>query len=386
MSVLKKKLAILGAGDFQNPLILKAKEKGCETHVFAWKCGDIGERTADHFYPVSTAEKDKILEMCREIGIEGICTIGSDFNNITATYVANKLGLTANTMETVERSTNKHLMRETFAQHGDSSPRSILVTAENRECVDLSDLRFPLIVKPTDRSGSRGITRLEQPGELQTALDDAFSCSWEHAAVVEEYVTGEEFSVEYLSWKGEHHFLQMTKKFTTGAPHFIETGHFEPALVSPELLARTQAVVTHALDSLGVTYGASHSEIIIDRDGKPWIVEIGSRMGGDCIGSSLVELSTGIDFVGGVVDVALGVRPDLSPRHPAGFSMIRFVFSQKDLDALARARKESPELLREVSKMEPFDHTVTDSSNRFGFFIMGGQSFSQLYPYVPALQ
>ncbi|WP_130813080.1 acetyl-CoA carboxylase biotin carboxylase subunit family protein [Olsenella sp. Marseille-P4559] len=378
-----KKLAILGAGDFQNPLILKAEEKGYETHVFAWRSGDIGEKTADHFYPVSTAEKDKILDICREIGIDGICAIGSDFNNITATYIANELGLTANSVETVERSTNKHLMRETFAQHGDSSPKSILVTPENRESVDISEMRFPLIVKPTDRSGSRGITRLEKQADLQSALDDAFSCSWEHAAVVEEYVTGEEFSVEYISWKGEHHFLQMTKKFTTGAPHFIETGHFEPALISNELVERTKAVVSHALDSLGVQYGASHSEVIIDRSGKPWIVEIGSRMGGDCIGSDLVELSTGIDFVGGVADVALGLKPDLTPQHSKGFSMIRFIFSQEDLDALVQVQKDCPELLCNVSKIEPFDHAVTDSSNRFGFFVMRGQSLSQLWKYLP---
>lgn len=378
-----KKLAILGASDFQNPLILRAKEKGCETHVFAWGCGDVGESTADFFYPISTAERDTILEKCQEIGIDGICTIGSDFNNIVATYVANKMGLTANSMETVERSTNKHLMRDTFAKCGDSSPRSFLVTKEHRDEVDVSNMRFPLIVKPTDRSGSRGITLISSKEELPAALDAAFSCSFEGAAVVEEFVTGEEFSVEYLSWEGEHHFLQMTKKFTTGAPHFIETGHLEPAPVSNELLDRTKAVVTHALDSLGVRYGASHSEVIIDSDGQPWIVEIGSRMGGDCIGSDLVELSTGIDFVGGVIDIALGQAPDLTPKHPDAFSMIRFVFAPEDLACFERAQREHPELVVRASEMEPFDHKVTDSSNRFGFFIMRGQSLSQLWPYLP---
>ena len=94
-----KKLVIIGASDFQNPLILKAKEMGYETHVFAWECGDIGEKTADYFYPVSITEQDIILDMCRRIRPDGVTTIGSDLGMVTATYVANGLGLTANSVE-----------------------------------------------------------------------------------------------------------------------------------------------------------------------------------------------------------------------------------------------------------------------------------------------
>lgn len=378
-----KKLAIIGASDFQNPLILKAKEKGCQTHVFAWKSGDIGETTADFFYPISTAEKDRILQKCREIGVDGVCTIGSDFGNVTAAYVANHMGLVANSMESIAKSSNKHLMREAFDKNGDPSPRSYLATSDDQSEEIASKLRFPIIVKPTDRSGSRGITRLDSPKGITEALRAAFEISWEHKAVVEEFVVGEEFSVEYLSWQGEHHFLQLTKKFTTGAPHFIETGHFEPAVVSASMLERVRHVVEHALDTLGVKYGASHSEILIDSQGRPWIVEIGGRMGGDCIGSDLVQLSTGIDFVGAVVDVALGQVPDLVPRHEERLSAIRFVFNHDDVCALRDLEAHHPELLVRHSGIEQFDHEVTDSSSRFGFFIMQGWSLGQIAPYLP---
>ena len=88
-----KKLAIIGASYLQNPLILKAKAMGLETHVFAWAAGDVGEATADHFYPISIVEKEQILEQCRRIGIDGVCTIASDLAAITVNYVANGLGL-----------------------------------------------------------------------------------------------------------------------------------------------------------------------------------------------------------------------------------------------------------------------------------------------------
>ena len=91
-----KKIVIIGANSFQNPLILKAKEMGYETHVFAWKDGSIGERTADYFYPISIVEKEAILEECRRIQPDAVATIASDLANITVQYLAEQLGLPHN--------------------------------------------------------------------------------------------------------------------------------------------------------------------------------------------------------------------------------------------------------------------------------------------------
>ena len=376
-----KQLAIIGASHFQNPLIEKAKEMGCETHVFAWRAGDVGERTADHFYPVSITERDAILEQCRQIGIDGICSIGSDLANITVGYVAEALGLTGNPTAVVARSTDKHLMRKTFASCGDPSPKSVLVEGDSRD--GLSELAYPLIVKPVDRSGSRGITKLESAEGLEAALEAAFSEGFSNRAVVEEFVAGEEFSVEFVSWEGEHSFLALTKKFTTGAPHFIETGHLEPASIDEALLVRVVQVVKRALDHLGVRCGASHAEVMVDADGDVWLIEIGSRMGGDCIGSDLVRLSTGIDYTGAVVDIALGNKPDLEPKDPSGCALVRFVVGQEDIDVLHRLQVKAPELIEYVSPIEEPSCKVRDSSTRFGYYIMRAATIERLRPYLP---
>ena len=94
-----KNIAIIGASYLQVPLIKKAKEMGLTTHVFAWEAGDPGERDADHFYPISITEKEKILEKCRGIGISGITSIASDLAAVTVNYVADSLGLPGNSME-----------------------------------------------------------------------------------------------------------------------------------------------------------------------------------------------------------------------------------------------------------------------------------------------
>ena len=121
-----RRLAVIGASYLQVPLILRAKELGYETHVFAWKANDVGESIADVFYPISIIEKDEILNVCKGLELDGICTIASDLAAITVNYVADKLGLPGNSMEATARSTNKHLMREAFEKNGDPSPLSIV--------------------------------------------------------------------------------------------------------------------------------------------------------------------------------------------------------------------------------------------------------------------
>ena len=376
-----KKIAIIGASYLQEPLIKKAKNKGIETHVFAWQCGDVGEKCADYFYPISIVEKDEILKKCIEIGIDGICSIASDLASITVNYVADKMGLIGNTMTCVEVSTNKHEMRKKFAEQRDPSPRSIQVN--NYGDLDGIELTYPIIVKPVDRSGSRGITKLDSSDGLEKAIEIAKEQGFKKVALVEEFAMGKEYSVEYISWKGRHTFLALTQKYTTGAPGFIETGHLEPAQVNSEILKKVQGIVEHALDSLGVQFGASHSELKISKSGDIQLIEIGARMGGDNIGAYLVELSTGYDFVSAVIDVALGIQPQYKSTIKK-YAAIRFVVSEDDLECLNIIKRDNPELLFKEDIQERPSRKVVDSSSRFGYFIMLSDDVKLLQKYMPA--
>ena len=376
-----KKLAIIGASYLQEPLIQKAKERGIETHVFAWAANDVGEKSADYFYPISIRDKEKILAKCQEIGIDGICSIASDLAVITVNYVARKMGLVANSQECVVNATNKHNMRLCFEEHSCPSPKSIQIKSVD----DLQGMEFeyPIIVKPVDRSGSRGITKLNSRQGLEDAVERAIEYGFEKVALVEEFAEGLEYSVEYLSWEGHHEFLALTKKYTTGEPNFIEMGHLEPAPVSDEILRKVQNVVENALDSLKVKYGASHSELKISKEGEIKLIEIGARMGGDFIGSSLVELSTGYDFVGGVIDVALGIKPCIIKKK-ASISAIRFIFDESDIDAFKCLNKEHPEMIVDYDINEITDEKVVDSSSRFGYFLFTGNDMDIIESYLPS--
>ena len=374
------KIAIIGASYLQEPLIRRAKEMGIETHVFAWAANDVGERIADYFYPISIVEKELILEKCREIGIDGICSIASDLAVITVNYVAERLGLIGNGEESVRLSTNKHNMRLAFERNGDPSPRSILVTTEAD--VD-EDIEYPVIVKPLDRSGSRGILKVTEKKQLPRAIEKAKQQGFIKKALVEEYVNGVEYSVEYLSYHGEHHFLALTFKYTTGDPNFIEVGHFEPANVSDDELELIKNTVLHALETLKIKNGASHSEIKILPDGSIKIIEIGARMGGDFIGSELVKHSTGIDFVKAVIQVALGEEPDLTPSEEKGYVGIHYICEQEDINVFNKVKTEHPEIIIAEEVPETVIGKVTDSSTRFGYFILKSKDAEIVDRYMP---
>lgn len=364
-----RNLAIIGASYLQLPLIQTAKDMGYTTHVFAWASGDVGETQADFFYPISIVEKEEILEKCREIEICGICSIASDLAMVTVNYVAQTLGLTGNSVSATLKSTNKHAMRRTFEQNGDPSPKSILVD----ENTDLAALKmdYPVIVKPTDRSGSRGIFKVDKPEKLASAVACAMEQGFEKKALVEEYAQGQEYSVEYISFQGEHHFLAVTQKYTTGAPHFIETKHREPAQIEPAMLCKIQQIVSHALDSLELKNGASHTELKIAPDGTIRLIEIGGRMGGDCIGSDLVRYSTGYDFVRMVIQVACGEKPDFTKVCEPCSVESRFIFTKEDQAEFLSLKEQHPEKILRIVDYHPenIGH-ITDSSNRAGCYIV----------------
>lgn len=312
-----QKLAIIGASYLQLLLVKKAKEMGLYTICFAWSEGAVCKDVVDEFFPISIVEKKQILEVCQEKRIDGICTIASDVAAPTVAYVAEKMGLVGNSYEVAVRANNKFLMRNAFSKAGVPCPKYQIVTSLDEIMINYS---FPIIVKPTDRSGSLGVTKVERKEDLEVAVKNALNYSFKHEAIVEEFIEGREISVEFISYHGKHYPLQITDKVTTGAPHFVELEHHQPANLAKEQYFQIYDLTKKALDALGVTNGASHSEYKITEDGRIYVMEIGARMGGDFIGSDLVQLSTGYDYLKGVIEVALGcfTEPVFGDRHHAG--------------------------------------------------------------------
>lgn len=363
---MRKKIAIIGGSYLQLPVVLKAKELGYEVHCFAWQDGAVCEDSADYFYPISIIEKEKILKECICIGIDGITTIASDVAVPTVNYVASHMGLISNPDEYSETTTNKYLMRECFTMNNVPSPRYTIAAKDNS--YSIKGFKFPLIVKPTDRSGSRGVEKVLDPIQLDKAISRAREDSFNGSAIIEEYVTGCEISVESISYEGCHYILQITDKVTTGAPHFVELEHHQPSALPSFIQDQVKDIVLGALNALHVRYGASHSELKITEDGDIFVIEIGARMGGDFIGSTLVRLSTGYDFLEGVIQVAMGkfIEPQITEHNHSG---VYFLCKETEyLKAIIENRNRYSEIV-EAKITDPTLRKIECSGDRSGYFI-----------------
>lgn len=365
-----KKVAIIGSGEFQLSLIMAAKEEGYQTHIFSWGGN---ESFGDFFYKISITEKELILDECKKIGIDGVCSIGSDLANITVNYVASHLGLTGNGLSCTAVTTNKYIMRKHLEKNDISIP-SFNYFKQGDSVISST---YPVIVKPVDRSGSRGITLVYSPNDIATAATLALEESFSKEILVEQYINGREFSVESISYNGKHKIIQVTEKFTTGSPGFIEKGHTCPARITECQHKLMTDMVYKTLNAVNITNGAAHTELKINDEGEVFIIEIGSRMGGDFIGSDLVLHSTGFDFTKAVLAISMGnvfreqdfICENVTPRA----SIVKFIFCQDDFNKCIQVSSEKHEnvIRYDYSNCRFNDFIkIASSADRLGYLLL----------------
>lgn len=367
-----KKIAILGASYLQKPLIEKAIALGIEVHCFAWENGAVCKDMVDYFYPISVLDKEAILKVCQEVKIDGIVSIASDIVVPIWAYVASEMNLVSNSLAVATTCANKFLMREKLMVNNINSPKFISVNKEKLNLLEnkINGLNFPAIVKPVDRSGSRGVTKVFDEKELVVAAKTAIEVSLIGEAIIEEFIVGKEFSVESISYNGTHKVLAITEKVTSGAPYFVETEHHQPASINPDLKEAIINFTQKALKALGIEHGASHTEVIITKDNQIYIVEVGARMGGDFIGSHLVELSTGVDYLKQVLSCALNRPLDLSVNLQDNKAGIYFFTKENEVQEILKNKDLT---CVEIKEGTVDLKTIKNSSERDGYLIYQGK-------------
>lgn len=361
---MQKKIAIIGASYLQLPLVLKCKELNYHSVCFAYKEGAVCAEFCDQFYPISILDKEEILAICRELEIDAVLTIASDVAVSTVNYVAENLNLIGNPTSSSILCTDKNKMKEALNKHHLPTAKFCQLT-EVEDFHLLSLFNYPLIVKPADRSGSLGVTKIDSSEALLLAFEIAKQHALNGTVIVEEFIIGKEISVESISFEGKHYFLAFTDKITSGAPHFVELEHHQPADLSNCQTTEIVTLLNKALAALSIKNGAVHSELIITQDNTIFINEIGARMGGDFIGSHLVELSTGYDYLKGVLDVALGEFHEIISLATA-YSGVLFLSTVTDFSK--RINSNQSEIVHfEINEIK--NQSLTKSADRNGYYI-----------------
>lgn len=297
---MRKRIAIIGASSGQLSICLKAKEMGLETYCFAWSDGAVCKDIVDYFIPISIFEMDRIVEQCIKYKIDGVVSNASETTAIVVAYVAEKISKPCTPYSTFLKIQNKEYVRRVTNQI--DGLEKVKLEVGKYDSLFLTFPR-PFVLKPVKGAAKKGVNfidkdtcKLELEEELKTV-----------DFMAEQYIGGQEYSVESISYNGKHQVVQITEKVSTGAPHFVELEQHQPARLSSLLKDKIYKLIPEILSSVGFVSGASHVEIKIDNQNNVYLIEVNPRGGGDHISDTLVVLSTGFDYLKAIIEVALGV-------------------------------------------------------------------------------
>ena len=317
-----KKILIIGASILQLPAIKLAKELGYYVGVIDYDPNAIGIPYADEYFNVSTIDIEGVTETAKAFLPDGIMTLATDMPMRSIARACETLGLNGISFDTAIKSTDKGEMIRAFEANGVEHPWYFILSSPDELDGVMNKISFPCISKPTDNSGSRGVMLIHNADELRDAVHYSSSNGRGGSVIVEEYLKGPEVSVEIVTLNGQPHVLNVTDKLTTGAPHFVEMGHSQPSMLPTDDVEKIKDLACRAVKAVGIQDGPAHVEIMLTEHG-PKMVELGARMGGDCITTHLVPLSTGINMIEATIRIACGEIPDIERKFEKG-SAIRY--------------------------------------------------------------
>ena len=296
-----KKLGIIGTGYMAKIIGQRARELNIESHCFSIDNNSVAGRVCDFFHYVNILDVDDLAKKCAEIGINGVVAT-TELTIFPAAYVANYIGLNGNDVKASKEITDKAIVREKIKKADGILQPNYWIFKDNTIS---TKIKYPVIVKPIAAGGKRGVCVVYSENNMKDALKEAMAVSKVEGAIVEEYLSeGKEYSVESLSYHGNHHIIQITEKISSGPPHCVELGHHQPASLSLEIRSKVEYAVTNALTAVEITNGPCHTEIKII-DNKVYLIEINGRPGGDHIAYPLTELSTGYPYISGIIRASL---------------------------------------------------------------------------------
>ena len=193
----------------------------------------------------------------------------------------------------------------------DDTEQAYEVNADTDIGVLAKELKYPVMVKPCDGSGSRGARRVDNASDLDDACNYAMDASVTHRAEIETFITGQEYGAESIVVDGQVHVLGIMKKWMTKPPYYAELGHAMPCGLPREVENKAKECIKKAILALGINFGSVNMDMLITADGMLYIIDIGARMGGNMIGSRIIPYGTGIDYVGAMIQNAIGDSVDL---------------------------------------------------------------------------
>lgn len=326
---MKKTIAIIGSGYMAGIIGKKAHENNIITHCFGLDLNNYMKEHVDYFHEINIFDIDEICKICRDNHVLGVIAT-TELTILPTAQIAEKLKLNNNSVEVAKNITDKLWVRDNIRS---KLKNPIIKQPEYyiyNNNLELSKLdNYPYIVKPDSAGGKRGINVVNNLQELENALKIAKDMSRNGMVLIEQFLSnGQEYSIESISFQKKHTVIQITEKESSGAPHCIELAHHQPADISTIMWHKVEKGISEIFDCIGIEYGPCHTEIKIIND-EVYLIEINGRPGGDHIAYPLTELSTGYDYILGIIMCSLGqLEPINKRKFKHNYSGVCFVTKQ----------------------------------------------------------
>ena len=313
-----KKILILGAGIEQTIAINEAKKLGyyivsCDANPNA-----VGFSISDAYQIIDIQNVDQVLKVARNYEIDGVFTHAVEIPHIVA-IVAKQLGLPCISPDIASRATNKSLRIKHLKENNIPCANFIAIENELQLEVSARKIGFPLVIKPVDSAGSRGVKVVLNESELSDAYSEAIEYSKSGKVLLEELLSGPEISTESVVYKGKvYTFAFADRNYAKPeiyTPYFIEDGINFPSILPIEIQKEVIDLVERTIRVLGINFGAAKGDVLIDK-GVPKIIEMAARTSGGWFGAGSIPAATGINMLKPLLQMAVGEDPDLGSLKP----------------------------------------------------------------------
>ncbi|MBI3394595.1 MAG: alpha-hydroxy-acid oxidizing protein [Spirochaetia bacterium] len=309
---MKRNLIVIGAGFLQVPLIQTAKNMGLRVLAMDMSANAPGMKLADTAIIMSTKDTEGCVREAKRLAesrrIHGVVTAGTDASRAVAA-IAGALELPGIRYADAEAASNKVLMRKRLERHGVPIPRffSVWSIKEARDAMD--ELTFPLVIKPADNMGARGVIKVRNRNEIYAAFRHAKRHSPSSEMILEEYMAGPELSVDALAFQGQIRITGVADRIIAREPFFVELGHNMPSNQPASVLAEAEEVMKQAMRALGIHTGAGKGDLKITPDGVK-VGEVAARLSGGFMSSHTYPLHSGVNLLRAAIQISLGDIPD----------------------------------------------------------------------------
>lgn len=316
-----KRLLILGAGKEQVVAITTAARKGIRTIALDMNPKADGATLADEFYPVSTRDVGAIIGLLKDYPhkIDGVITIASDIPHCVSA-AAEFLGVPHIAQHVAEACVDKFKMKEILAARGVSIPRFAKIRSVQELKSFITRVGHPVVIKPVDNSGARGVLRLTESVDLDWAFAYAAQFSYGGEIQVEQFIAGQQVSTEGLMLDGVFHTTGFADRnyarLDQTVPYMVEDGGDIPTVLRADAVRLVTAEFEKAVRALGIDWGPGKGDMVFGEDGKAYVIEIAARLSGGNFCYDKVPWSTGVDIVDILIDMAVGNPVDVKRLSP----------------------------------------------------------------------